>query len=221
MKWCGKCKVKIRGTQSYCPLCQNELSNLEEQSESLFPTSYRGNKEKHLAMKIITFMMILAGMLSVFINILYPTKIWWGLIVVIILLGARISLGFAIAKHRSILKYLFYQSLLLISIAIFVDLFTGKYGWSITYVLPIIFTLAMITMYLLSKILHLQPNEYMIYLLLDAAFGIIPIIFIVRNSVTTPIPSFVCIMASIISVIALIIFEGNNMYSELKRRLHI
>ena len=162
MKWCGKCRVKIRGTQNYCPLCQNELTSLAEESSGLFPTSYKGNKERHMVMKIITFMMTLVGILSVFINILYPTEIWWGLIVVIILIGIRISLSIVIAKHRSILKYLLHQSLLLISIAIFIDIFTGHHGWAITYVLPIVFTLAMIIMYLISKILHLQANEYMV-----------------------------------------------------------
>ena len=103
----------------------------------------------------------------------------------------------------------------------FLDYFTGRHGWSITFVIPIIFTLAMIVMYMLSKILHLQTGEYIIYLLLDALFGIIPILFLVTDSVKYTIPSFICIMVSLSSVTALIIFEGRTMFSELKRRLHI
>lgn len=221
MKWCEKCKVKIMGTKSYCPLCQNELVGKGQIEEDLFPTSYKGTKERHMIMKVISFMMTLVGILSVFLNILFTTEIWWALIVVAVLIGIRISLSIAIAKHKNILKYLLHQSLIIIIVALFIDGVTGKYGWSVTFVLPMIFTLAMILMYLLSKILHLQAGEYMIYLLLDALFGIIPIIFLVTDSVKTPIPSLVCIMVSLISVTALVIFEGSAMYSELKRRLHM
>lgn len=221
MKWCEKCKVKIIGTENYCPLCQNELTKLDEREEDLFPTAYKGAQERHMIMKVLTFMMTLVGIISVFLNILFPTQIWWGLIVVVTLICIRASLSIAIAKHKNILKYLLHQSLIIIVLALFIDYVTGQHGWAVTFVLPIIFTLAMIVMYLLSKILHLQAGEYMIYLLLDALFGIIPIVFLVTDSVKTPIPSLVCIMISIISVTALIIFEGSAMYSELKRRLHI
>ena len=221
MMWCGKCKVKIVGTENYCPLCQNELSKLDTIEEDLFPTAYEGTKERHMVMKVLAFLMTLIGIISVFLNILFPTKIWWALIVIVTLICIRISLRIAIAKHRNILKYLLHQSLIIIVLTLFIDYVTGQNGWAVTFVLPIIFTLAMIVMYLLSKILHLQAGEYMIYLLLDAAFGIIPVVFIATNSVKTPIPSLVCIMVSIISVTALIIFEGTAMYSELKRRLHI
>lgn len=221
MKWCEKCKVKIIDNKSYCPLCQNELMGKNQVVEDLFPTSYKGTKERHMIMKVLTFMMILVGMLSVFFNLLYKTEIWWSLIVVMTLICIRISLSIAITKHRNILKYLFHQSLIIILLALFIDYVTGQNGWSVTFVLPMIFTLAMTLMYLLSKILHLQAGEYMIYLLLDALFGIIPIVFLLTDSVKTPVPSLVCIMISMISVTALIIFEGSAMYSELKRRLHI
>ena len=221
MKWCEKCKVKIIGSKNYCPLCQNELIGRGQVDEDIFPTSYKGNKERHMIMKIVSFMMTLVGILSVFLNILFTTEIWWALIVVVTLICIRISLNIAMAKHKNILKYLLHQSLIIIVLALFIDYVTGGHGWAVTFVLPMIFTLAMILMYLLSKILHLQAGEYMIYLLLDALFGIIPIVFLVTNSVRTPIPSLVCIMISMISVTALIIFEGSAMYSELKRRLHI
>ncbi|PHV72225.1 hypothetical protein CS063_01750 [Sporanaerobium hydrogeniformans] len=221
MKTCEKCGVQLKGKGNNCPLCQNELIGSNEGEEAVFPLNDQRQKETHMVIKVINFMMLCVGIMSVFFNVLYPVEIWWSLIVVLTLIGVRVSLFIAIAKHKNILKYLWNQSLVIIAFAIVIDYISGNHGWAITFVLPIIFTLAMIIMYLISKILHLQVGDYMIYLLLDAVFGIIPILFLLLQSVTTAIPSLICIMVSIISVIALISFEGPSMYSELKRRLHV
>ena len=221
MQWCDKCEISVRGTSRHCPLCQNELTSVDEEMETIYPLEYPTEVEKHMVIKVINFTMLVAGCLGIFINLLFPTKIWWGLILVIILIGARVSLSTAIAKHRNILKYLLHQSIIIIIIAMVIDVASGRHGWSLNFILPIIFTLAMLLMYLLSKILHLHVQDYMIYLLLDAVFGIIPIIFLLLDWVTSPIPSFVCVLTSVISVIGLISFEGPAMYSELKRRLHV
>lgn len=221
MKYCSKCKTHITGSLTYCPLCQSELVVVDETVEELYPSAYENDITNHMILKIFAFISVVVSILSVFINIIVPARIWWSLIVVATFVCLWISLLIAISKHKNILKYLLHQSIVISLFSIFLDYSTGRHGWAITFVIPVIFTLAMIVMYMLSKILHLQAGEYMIYLLLDALFGIIPIIFLVTDSVKYTIPSFICIMVSLSSVTALIIFEGQTMFSELKRRLHI
>lgn len=221
MKYCSKCKTHITGSLTYCPLCQSELVVVDDHVEEIYPTAYEGDATNYMILKIFVFISVVVSILSVFMNIIIPTKIWWSLIVVVTFGCLWISLSIAISKYKNILKYLLHQSIVISLFSIFLDYFTGRYGWSITFVIPVIFTLAMIVMYILSKILHLQAGEYMIYLLLDALFGIIPILFLVTDRVKYTIPSFICILVSLISVTALMIFEGRTMLSELKRRLHI
>lgn len=221
MKYCNKCKTHITGSLTYCPLCQSELVVIDEKVEELYPMTYESDAANYMILKIFAFISVVVSILSVFMNIIIPTKIWWSLIVVATFVCLWISLSIAISKHKNILKYLLHQSIIISLFSIFLDYFTGRYGWSINFVIPVIFTLAMIVMYILSKILRLQAGEYMIYLLLDALFGIIPILFLVTDSVKYTVPSFICILVSLISVTALIIFEGRTMLSELKRRLHI
>ena len=221
MKYCNKCKTHITGSLIYCPLCQNELVVVDEKVEELYPSTYENDTTNHTILKILGFISVVLSILAIFINIIIPAQIWWSFIVVATLVCLWVSLLFAISKHKNIVKYLLHESIVISLFSIFLDYFTGAHGWAITFVIPVIFTLAMIVMYLLSKILRLQAGEYMIYLLLDALFGIIPILFLVTDSVKYTIPSFVCILVSLISVIALIIFEGRAMLSELKRRLHI
>jgi len=221
MKYCSKCKTHITGSLTYCPLCQNELVVVNEKVEELYPTLYENDTTNYMILKIFGFISVVVSILSIFINIIIPARILWSPIVVVTFGCLWISLLSAISKHKNILKYLLYQSIIISLFSMFLDYFTGRHGWAITFVIPVVFTLAMIVMYMLSKILRLQAGEYMIYLLLDALFGIIPILFLVTDSVKYTMPSFICIMVSLISVMALIIFEGRAMLSELKRRLHI
>lgn len=221
MKYCNKCKTHITGSLTYCPLCQSELVVIDEKVEEFYPIAYESDTTNHMILKIFAFISVVVSILSIFMNSILPTKIWWSLIVVATFVCLWISLSIAISKHKNILKYLLHQSIIISLFSMFLDYFTGSYGWSINFVIPVIFTLAMIVMYILSKILRLQAGEYMIYLLLDALFGIIPILFLVTDRVKYTVPSFICILVSLISVTALIIFEGRAMMSELKRRLHI
>lgn len=222
MKYCPKCKVNIQGPLSYCPLCQTELLRKEEQpEEELFPNTYNLYASKHMVLRTLGFLSLTVAILSFAINFLFITSFCWSFIVITIIGGIWISIGVAISKHRNILKYLFYQSLIICLFALFIDYLTGSTGWSIDFVLPIIFTCAMTIMYLLTKILHLQAGDYIIYLLLDALFGIVPLLFITLNWVDYQLPSILCILVSIISLSALVIFEGKTIYEELHRRLHV
>lgn len=221
MKSCTKCNVNISGSRTYCPLCQNELIIIDNYAAEVFPKLPKVVHKYNLILKIIAFISIVASIISIFFNIILPTDIWWSMYLIITLSCAWLSLTTAITKHKKILKYLLYQNIIIVLFAIFLDFFIGWRGWSITFVLPIMFTLAMVVMYTLSKVLKLQTGDYIIYLLVDSLFGIIPIIFLGMNIVTTELPSFICILTSIISLSALIVFEGTHMYNELKRRLHV
>lgn len=221
MKVCEKCKINVVGTRTYCPLCQSELAVHDNCQNEIFPVLPPSEDRYYLLFRVLTFISITGAAISVLFNMMFSRESWWSLIVVATLGCVWTSVIIAIFKHKNILKYVLYQSLVILIFMIFLDYRMAWRGWSITYVLPLIFTVTMIVMYILSKVLRLETGDYMIYLLLDALFGIIPIIFVGTDAVGTDIPSLICIVASIISVTALIVFEGRNMYGELKRRLHV
>ncbi|MHC1746873.1 MAG: DUF6320 domain-containing protein [Cellulosilyticaceae bacterium] len=213
--------MNIQGTRSSCPLCQSELVTQSSQEDALFPVLPPMKHPDYLILKIMAFISIIIAIVCIFINVMLPTQVRWSLFIVVTLACAWISLAVAIFKHKNILKYLLYQSVIITIFSVFIDILTGWYSWSITFVVPSIFTLAMLVMFILSKVLHLHTGDYMIYLLLDALFCIIPIIFVLNNLVITNLPSIICIFTSIISLTAIIIFEGQKMYSELNRRFHV
>lgn len=221
MKQCEKCKIDSVGQSTYCPLCQSELTGSSEGVEETFPMIPTVKAPYYLLLKTITFIAIAGSISSIFLNTIFYPEVWWALYIVVTLMCGWVSVSMAISKHKNIAKYLLQQSMIFCLFALFMDYSIGWHGWSTSLVIPVVLTLAMVVLSVLSKVLHLQPGDYMIYLLIDAAFGIIPIIFIGSDSVVTDIPSLICIVVSIASVTRLVVFEGRMMYSELKRRLHI
>lgn len=225
MKYCSQCKVEVAGQLTYCPLCQKELKKIDHTinttEEDIFPDTYNLYSSRHTALKVVGFIVTIVASISILVNILLPSRTWWSLIVVATAIVAWISIATAIYKHRNIVKYISYQSMILSLFGIFLDFLIGYSGWSINFVVPIVFTLTMIMIYMLSKILHLQAGDYVIYLLLNELFGIIPMVLLLTGQLKYTLPSFVCLVVSIISVTALIIFEGKMIFQELNRRLHI
>ena len=221
MKRCEKCKIDIVGEHRQCPLCQNQLEDDGHIDHDIFPVVESIENRYNLLFKVVTFLTVSLSIIALLFNIYFKAYGWWSLIVIVVLASVWLSIGLAVYKHKSILKYLLYQSLIIILLTVFIDQRFGWHGWSITYVLPSVFTIAMVVMYTLSKVMKLDPGDYMIYLLLDALFGIIPIISIGSDSVISDIPSYICIIVSILSVTGLVVFEGKKMLNELKRRLHV
>lgn len=221
MMCCDKCKMEVIGDLTFCPLCQNELRAEGHVEENIYPRQMQQRFNNHTVLKAFGFISLIISIVCVFFNVVIPAQSWWSLIVILCLGFVWMSLGAAIRKHRNIIKYLMYQTLIISIFLVALDYATGRHGWAMTIVVPTILTVAMLLMYVVSKMLHLQVGDYMIYLLLDALFGIIPLLFLLMGQVFSNIPSFICLLTSIISVLGLIIFEGKNMMSELKRRLHV
>lgn len=222
MKYCNKCHLEVMGPITYCPLCQNELTPLNTKNQvSSFPDVYETYTSHHTFLKILGFICIALITLTFCAWFLSTINIWWALIIIATIGCVFLSVVTAVIKHRNILKYLLYQSLIICLFALCLDFLTQSAGWSITFVLPIVFTLNMVVMYLLSKILHLHTGDYVIYLLLDALFGMLTLLLLPLSKLKTPIPSLICLLVSVLSVASLLIFEGKVIYGELYRRLHL
>lgn len=226
MKKCHKCHIEVMGSITRCPLCQNELEKsqtIEDEQEDLYPKKIERPKDDDiLVIKIIGFIVFIISLLSIFFNIISPYQGAWSLIVTLIAGTIWLSIVIGIKNHKSILKCLWQQMIVITIVAMLIDFLIGKQGWSLTFVLPIVFTSAMIIMFILSKLLRLEVGDYMIYLLLDALFGLIPILVLLSPfQMMIRLPSYICILTSIISVFGLVLFEGKAILNELKRRLYI
>lgn len=221
MLYCNYCKVHVRGNREKCQLCGNNLQgsadNENQEAYPDIPPAY----EHHLAVRIMLFISIIALVASFAIYSIFPVDIKWPLFVVFGLLSMWATLIIIIRKMHNIPKTITWQVTILSALSLFWDWRTGWIGWSLDYVIPIACTAAMLVMYVTAKIMKLSIRDYILYSLLDGIFGVIPVLFILYKWVDIILPSIICAGLSIIFLSAIFIFQGENIKSELQKKMHI
>ena len=222
MKSCNYCNVKIRGNKEKCPLCGNPLSytHIENTEEDIFP-AIPPFYESHLAIRIMIFISIVSVVVSFAVNIIFPSNINWPLLFLFGLISGWLGLLVIVQKRYHIPKKIMWQTGIISLLSIFWDWRTGWRGWSLSYVIPIACISAMVIMFVTARILKLSARDYIIYSLIDSLFGIIPLIFILFGWVKVIYPSVISIGLSIISISAILIFQGEDIKTEMDKRMHI
>lgn len=223
MKYCVKCKLSVAGEPSQCPLCQGVLSERGEPDTrgEIFPVIPSVLRRHSLFFRILMMVSVAAAVICLIVNLILPQHGWWSLFVLAGLACGWISLTVAIHYRRNIPKSMLYQIVVVSALAWLWDYFTGWRGWSIDYVIPIMCVVAMLVLAVTARVFKLNLGSFIIYITIAALFGIVPVVFYARGMLTVVYPSLICVAGSVISLAALMIFEGENMRAELKRRLHL
>jgi hypothetical protein len=217
MKSCSYCNVNIRGNREKCPLCGNPLpygdaENIEDEIFPSIPPFY----ESHLAIRIMVFISIVSIVVSFAINIIFPSKVNWPLLFLFGIISVWLGLYAILQKRYHIPKKIVWQAVIISLLSVFWDWRMGWRGWSLNYVIPIACISATIIMYVTAKILNLSVRDYITYSLIDSIFGIIPL-----GWVDVIYPSIISIALSIISLSAILIFQGTDIKAEMDKRMHI
>lgn len=221
MQNCTYCKVKIKGEHTVCPLCAGILDDKGDPKEDVFPRIPTIYQEFNLFIRILILISVVAVVASFAVNMIFTKEARWSLLVAAGVLCMWISLFFIIRKKNNIAKTILWQVGVISILSFIWDVSMGFIGWSIDYVIPSVCVLAMIVMAIGAKILKIGVRDLIVYLLIDAIFGFVPIIFLLFGWLNVNFPSIICVAASIISLSALILFEGDNIKNELKKRMHI
>lgn len=222
MIFCNHCKIYIRDGKNICPLCGNIVSNSDklnkdEEVYPVIPPAY----ERHMAIRILVFISIVAIVISYIIYKLFPTSVNWPMLVLFGIISMWLSITDALRKRYNITKSIMWQVNIMSLLSFFWDWRTGWRGWSLDYAIPILCIAAIIVMYVTAKVMKLGIGYYIAYFLLGGLFGIIPGLFILFNLVKVDYPSIISVAISIIFLSAILIFQGENILSELQKRMHI
>ena len=205
-------------------MCQNTLTG-ETQNEyekyETFPFIPLAIHKHSLLFRFLMLGSAALVIISFAVNWMLPKSGFWSLFVVAGVVCVWISLAVALRKRHNILKNLAYQVIIISILAVLWDIFTGWHGWSVDYVVPIAFVSVMTATSIIARILKIPTEVYMVYSILLILYGIIPVIFVLSGLSVIIYPSLICVAGSLLSLAALIIFEGKNMTEELKRRLHL
>lgn len=218
---CENCNVAMRGKYEVCPLCGGILNNQEQSSEEVFPNIPTIFQEFNLFIRLMILISIAVIIISFAVNMIFTKEASWSLLVAGGIACMWISLFFIIRKKNNIPKTIVWQVVILGILSVLWDKYMGWYGWSLDFVIPSICVIAMLVMAIAAKILRIGVRDLIVYLLIDVIFGFVPIFFILLGQLRVVFPSVICVAASAISLAALILFQGDNMKAELRKRMHI
>lgn len=220
MKKCYKCNVSVNSSKPICPLCGGHIEG-DSMNESVFPIIPNMYIKHKLIVRLLLFLSVFGCILCTIINYFISKKIGWSLFVIAGIISFWITFIIGIKRNNNFMKLLFAEVMLVLIASIVWDYFTGWHFWSVTYVLPFLCMAYIATLFILRLFLKNIFKDYIIYIYINSLIGLVPLYFVLRDKLTVEWPSILCIVFSIVTILALAIFNHRQMKNELERRLHI
>lgn len=221
MLYCKHCKVSLPGAPVHCPLCQGRLSGEPEENRRTFPPFAAQTALIRQILAWGAFGAVAASVISFAINLILPSGGWWWLFVMGGLASLWAAVYLVLQKRRNIPKTILWQAAVVSFLAFLWDHFTGFRGWSLDYVLPILCTCSMVSVFVIARVRRLHIQDYMLYLVLVCILGIVSFVLLMAGVLNVSIPAAICFAASVICVARILIFQGKTLWAEIQRRLHL
>lgn len=218
MKYCETCHLSLRTTRNTCPLCQSALRG---ESDSVFPEIKSVYNQFLLFFKLLLFGTVAGTVISVTVNLMIPQSGFWCRFVLLGVVCFWVLLLTAVRRRTSIPRGILNQVFWICLFSIIWDALTVWHGWSLDYVIPCACMTAILALGIVGKLLHMPPGDYIGCILADAVLGIVPLLFYLFDLLHFVYLSLACVAVSIIAIITLFIFAGNQIRSELARRFHV
>ena len=225
MKRCEKCGVLIPSDRKRCPLCQRALPESGQEKggyeDEIFPYIPTVRHKHNLLIRTFLFVSVISCVICFALNILVWNDSWWSLFVMAVEGAAWLTVAQAIRKRSTFCKHVLYQLATLALIAVGFDLLTGFHRWSFNYVIPALCVFSMIVIAVIAVVGHREIENYIIYMVDSALFGISTLLFCLFGWTKVLWPSIITIACGIIYLAGLLLFIGRDTIAELKRRLHM
>jgi len=220
MRYCEKCGVQVMGTLRSCPLCQGPLSGDPEPEGDVYPNIPLSRRLNALP-RLLLLTAAAAAAACGAVLLCAPQYSWLALSILAGLGSGCLTVGIAVKKRKKPFNAVFWQICVLSLLAAAWDYGTGFKGWSLDFVLPILYACTMLAMAVAARLLRLQAQDYLVYLMMDILLGLLPLIFLLCGMLRAAYPAAVCIAVSLVLLAALVLFEGPALKDELRRRLHL
>ncbi|MCI8650808.1 MAG: hypothetical protein HFG20_11920 [Anaerotruncus sp.] len=221
MQYCENCRLKVAGARHECPLCQGALSGNGCPEEEIYPQVPFARHQYRPVIRLMVFLSAAAIILCGTANYLFFNGRYWSLFVAAAIGSMWVSLSSAVLRRHNLPKSVLWQVFWLSLLAVLWDLLTGWHHWALDYVVPILCSFGLVVMAVLARLLKLHTQDFLVYLMIDGLFGILPALFLVFGWVQVVYPSAICVAASLLSFAAVISFGGDALLNELRKRLHL
>jgi len=219
MKYCIKCMVHIRSDDNHCPLCQRVLNG--GVNVQIYPLVTSVYKQFEGFFKRMMFLTAAVAIITLAINALFPAKGFWALFVILGLVCFWVFLYLVINRINNIARKVTQQVIFTTVACVVWDFLTGWKSWSLDYVFPIVCVIAVFSMFILAKVMKLNARDYVVCLIANAVFGILPLIFYFLNLTNVYSPSIIGSALSLLSLVSIIIYQWETIRLELSKRFHL
>lgn len=150
--------------------------------------------------------------------IIYDRDLHWSLIVLLWVVGFELLLN-KLIKHHSLPTYFvfyisFYVGMLLLPTAYYL----GFFKLCVNYIIPCICTLALALNFIFCMLD--KSGNAMVYMLCNVLVGVLPSIIMIAINGMAPLFWIICMIATVVSIFALVIFVGPKVRNEIIKRLN-
>jgi len=220
MKICHNCHVNIEDPRETCPLCQNPLSGSDAAAHWTFPFVPLNTKKHALLIRLLTFINLAGILISFVVNFFHQSGGWWSLIVLAGSAYFWVSVATILYNKNNLMNIT--TSVLILSLLLFIiDFSYGTRRWSTNYAIPSLMLAAIAAVVMISLIRGLRFSDFVIYIIITGLFAFIPLIFLLTGLARVAWPSISCVIAGILSLIAVFVFADQEIRDELRRRFHL
>ena len=188
---------------------------------TLYP-KIRNVKSGNVAIKVMVIISFAIAAICAIINIC-TSKFLWSVIVIIGIIYAWITVLYSVHRNINIASNVMIQSIAISLLTLGIDYTVGYRGWAINLAIPIIFSIANITIFVLTLVSLKRYYKYAIYQLIIFLLSIIPLIIAIvsDNIIKTPIFTIISSSIAVFVFIFSLILCGRSILEELNRRLHM
>lgn len=188
---------------------------------TLYP-KIRNVKSGNIGIKVMVIISFAIAAICAIINIC-TSKFLWSVIVIIGIIYAWFTVLYSVHRNINIASNVMIQSIAISLLTLGIDYTIGYSGWAINLAIPIIFSIANITIFVLTLVSLKRYYKYAIYQLIIFLLSIIPLIIAIvsDNIIKTPIFTIISSSIAVFVFIFSLILCGRSILEELNRRLHM
>ncbi len=147
----------------------------EPDGESVFPEIPYKEEKNELLIRLLALGTVIAAATCIAVNYIWQDYGWWSVYVSAGLLSVWFAVGIAVKKHGNPPKAVLWQVCAGTCLIFAWDYCTGFHGWSLDFVVPILYICSLFLMTVLVRFLHLKPQDYLVYLGWNLLLGLIPL----------------------------------------------
>lgn len=178
-------------------------------------------KKDNITIKILLGLSLLAIFTCVLIDFLTKPPFHWSILSIIGILYTWVTTLYSIKKNVNIASHVMLQTICTSLLLVIIDYTIGYRNWSITWGIPMIVTVANVTLTCLFIVMRKKYIKYIIYHLIILVVSIIPVILLFMGKLTSTIPTVISSITTIVTLTLIICFVGKEMKTEIVRRFHI